>query len=196
MISTRTSFGGATFAAFVFFFLAASPLSADSVYTYNGNDFATYYGSTCPKECNLSGDFTVASPLGDDFSGAVTPDTFDFTDGQNTFTNANSNDDGFYIQTDAEGNIDEWGIALYNYVSNQWYVSCDNSASTACETYGVDAKTQDYEYNETYFAYNVNDPGTWSTGSSGTPEPGTLSLFGIGLIGWAAFRRRAAIQSR
>jgi hypothetical protein len=58
---------------FSFFALSlALPARADETYTYTGNPFTAFSGTdACPPVCSLSGSFTVATPLGDNFAPAL-----------------------------------------------------------------------------------------------------------------------------
>jgi hypothetical protein len=166
---------------FATLFFSASA-KADTDYTYTGNPFTVFYGSTCGIECGLSGTFAVANPLSPSTEQTIAPSMYDFTDGQNTFTNSNSVIEGFEIETSATGSIDGWDISLYDPTLNQDYESQS--------TFG--GGSEDYEYNETYYAYNLNDPGTWTeTDPPGpTPEPSSLLLLGTGLLGIAFVMRK------
>src|ERR1700678_2331892 len=100
------------------------PLMASSVtYTYTGNDFniTTFPYTTSDS---VSGDFTPATALGDDLSDmAITPATYSFTDGVQTFTNASPPSTvTFDVSTGATGAITEWYILLQNpYAPGQTY---------------------------------------------------------------------------
>src|SRR6185437_9213306 len=103
---------------------------ASEVYSYFGNTFTSTYGSlyTAPlnSPCGISCDlvtisFTVASPLGANFSGAVTPTSFTVSDGINTITGGNfltiinaqfPSYPTFIVDTDASGQIAKWAIAV------------------------------------------------------------------------------------
>src|SRR5260370_12765203 len=69
-------------------------------------------------ECSITGDFTLAAPLpGDDtvwYPSILSPSSYFFTDGDNTWTNLNSTVNQFSVKTNAGGIIDEWDIGMSN----------------------------------------------------------------------------------
>ena len=69
------------------------PAKADTTCSYVGAAFTSTYNSvpmTCGAECDLTMSFTVASPLGANFSGIFTPDSFSMTGDNLTITNSNA----------------------------------------------------------------------------------------------------------
>jgi hypothetical protein len=68
--------------------LFAASARADTIYTYTGNPFTVFSGlDACPPVCNISGSFTLASPLAANLPfEAITPTAFSFTDGSVTVT--------------------------------------------------------------------------------------------------------------
>jgi hypothetical protein len=66
----------------------ASPSRADTVYSYTGNPLSqiTGDGSLLPAGVTaLTGSFLLSGPLGANFSGAIDPLSFSFTDGVTNF---------------------------------------------------------------------------------------------------------------
>jgi hypothetical protein len=169
----------------------ATPAFAGTVYTYQGNPMTnnSFGGSAdlCSSGtslCTLTGSFTVAEPLADNLSfAAITPESFSFTDGLQTSTTLTlSNiDDGFWVATNASGNIIEWYIQVGN-------------GSLGTLFYGGSAAA-DFGYSAAplYDLYNYGPTGTWTestTDPSPTPEPSSLLLLSSGLIGLGLIKRK------
>ncbi|HLK17580.1 MAG TPA: hypothetical protein VKT81_01455 [Bryobacteraceae bacterium] len=150
-------------------------------YTYTGNDFQS---ASSPYTMNdfVSGFFTVTTALADNLSlQSITPATYSFTDGVQTFTSAAPPPNvTFKVATDGSGNIDAWDIALQSGV---------NIVSTAT--------SEDFGTSGGGLGDNFFDAGTWqaSTGGGGgstVPEPGYAAFIAIGLGTIAVVRRRFA----
>jgi hypothetical protein len=167
--------------------LFAASARADTIYTYTGNPFTVFSGlDVCPRVCNISGSFTLASPLATNLPfGAITPAAFSFTDGSVTVTEGASEGGRFEVATDSGGNISFWEIALgsgqpfgpgvctsLDTVRDPVGTPQDNSLSVSCSS-------------EAFIGTALvnSNPGSWS--SSTVPEPGTHILFVIGLLGIA-----------
>src|SRR5208282_481764 len=97
-------------------FGAAPAGRADTLYTYTGTDFTNFDNpSLLPTGVTgVSGSVTLATSLGSNFSGDVTPTAFSFTDGATTITqlNASLTDDLFYFVTNSSGEIVSWDVEL------------------------------------------------------------------------------------
>ena len=171
--------------------LFAASARADSIYTYTGNPFTVFSGlDACPPVCNLSGFFTLASPLAANLPfEAITPTAFNFTDGSVTVTEGASEGGRLEVATDSVGNISFWEIALgsgqpfgpgvctsLDSLRDPTGTPQDNSLSALCSS-GAFTGTA---------LVNAN-PGRWSSSTTGVPEQGTLILIlvGIGLVGIA-----------
>ncbi len=91
------------------------PVVASTTYNFTGNPFTFFSGAvTCPPDCNISGFFTLAQPLGPNLSNvSISPLSYSANVGNTTFTSANTTSGGFAsISTDASGNIIAWSITL------------------------------------------------------------------------------------
>ncbi len=104
-------------------FLAASSLAYAATYTYTGPAYpsGSISGSSFTPAMNISGQFTTSAPLPSSATvqlGSLAT-SWDFFDGVNHFTNANSiqlyNDPAlFQVTTDASGTIISYTIAFQN----------------------------------------------------------------------------------
>src|SRR5574337_838439 len=117
---------------------------ADTTYTYEGNLFTTFNefvppigtGYSCPPECKITGSFTVFGPL-DNVNGAVTPESYSFTDGNTTWSSSNvfpfnTTISTFDVGTNGSGQILhshisllQWGIPFLEGA----FLQTDNPAS-------------------------------------------------------------------
>lgn len=167
------------------------PLLADTVYSYTGNPFTTYYGSPTQFTAAdfVSGSFTVATPLADNLSSQlISPTSFSFSNGIDTLSSAdlNVNDAVFNVVTDSTGAIDQWivyiqtsTVSLYTHQlgSGSYDGGLAGAGSSNVEQGVVD-----------------NDPGTWTetstTDPSAVPEPNTLALLSSGVLGLVGMVRR------
>jgi hypothetical protein len=183
MLNKSTIFWTRTALVTSFLFLTGLQSTAKAeTYTYTGNDFQT---ATSPYTLTdfVSGFFTVASPLGDNLAlGAITPTSYSFTDGVQTFSSA-SPPSGvtFKVATDASGNLNGWFIDLQSGV---------NFVSTATTPNQEDQGTSGGGA-----ALNFFDEGSWQASASGgggstVPEPGYAVLLAVGLVGIAVVRRK------
>ena len=92
---------------------------ADTTYTYTGPAFNFFYGAVCPPNCNITGSFTLATPLAinDNMVELPTGTPFSFSSGPYTATQANvtSPSASVQISTNAAGMIDLWDIDLFDF---------------------------------------------------------------------------------
>jgi hypothetical protein len=190
----------------------APTATADSVtYTYTGEVYTNCFGSYAPSSGPCTEQqtitFTLAAPLApdqtqDNISALVT--SFSFSDGTGlVITQADDPLFGFAVNTDTSGNIVEWnagaiegnsgisssnGINLVGPISGSSDFSYANdSDSAALGTCVLDISPANCS--DLNVGYELNDPGSWSV-----PEPSTLALLGIGLIGLIVLRPRRRIN--
>jgi hypothetical protein len=188
-------------------FFAVSQAHA-TTYAYTGPDFITISDLTPPAgtyttSMSVTGSFTVASPLGDNFSGNASPTSFSFSDGRSTITNSNATSAQFNLQTDASGSITGWDIILFIIPS----LDLTGTQSHHIET--TNALGGDSAFIDECVADNGSEctstnadsassagapPGTWVV----TPLPAALPLFatglgGLGLLSWRRKRKEQAV---
>jgi hypothetical protein len=171
----------------------ASILSANSVttYTYTGKDFTTA-GAPFTTDDSITGSFTTAT-LGPDFMGDIVPTSYDFSDGVDTFTSTNSGIyGGLYVQTNSLGAIISWAIYINGPDLESMYTQYYPGVNDDPNGDEGSAPGKDYACVSTCEGYNYEHPGTWSASSvtTATPEPSSLWLSGIALLGMAGIVRR------
>jgi hypothetical protein len=212
--------------------LGGPSADASEVYSYVGNVFTSTYGapgsgfsapngSPCGVSCDLvTISFTVSSPLGDNFSGMVTPTSFSASDGAYSITSANDqigypwvtasfSPPYFDIETNASGTITNWAILLaytagYNYQAPNGFSDAITSINGISIQYeansidGGDAWACNTECDEEMYAGESYTPGVWSNAAvATTPLPATIPLFAtglgaMGLLSWRRMRKNAA----
>jgi hypothetical protein len=178
-------------------------LRADTVYTYTGDPYSGCSGSyTCTGTApflSLTIDIKAGTPLKNlpllgpgNFSpgGNIASDisTFSFSDGTGlTITQANwdSNASGFFIATNASGDITNWFVNVYSFnapLSAQMFTDYDPFSLDFSTPNGDNCAIPCGAYNAGWI---YNDPGTWAAPVT-TPEPSMPVLLGIALLGLMA----------
>jgi hypothetical protein len=107
-------------------------------------------------------------------------------DGEFTLNDTNVNNYMFELNTDASGAIDYWRVLLSTPEGLQIATYGPGPGSYDA---GVIASS-DITQPPTYYAGNVNNPGTWSV-----PKPSSLILLGVGLLALYGSRRKDQTKS-
>jgi PEP-CTERM motif len=168
---------------------------ADIIYSYTGNPFTNVTGSVYSTTDSISGFFTLTSALGSNFSfQSITPKTFSFTDQHQTLTDTTpSLLADFQVSTDAAGNIDQWEISILtnNGILPLTEFSTQNLPISAADA----AVTTDALGNIISLGNNPAGVGVWTTTSiTPVPEPNSLSLLVLGVLGIAFMARKRTKQ--
>ena len=169
----------------LFLLLAAlwpSNARADTVYTYTGNPFTTTTG--CPPLCNVTGSFDVTTVLAPNLNAAtVNPISFDLAAG--TF-NLTSGSDLLNVTTDSGGNIISWSWQVVGPANGEQARILTQSGPEQGVTFDdVRFGNNPPPFVGPIVASVFDSSGTWTSGPGGTsvPEPSSLSLLAVGLIG-------------
>jgi hypothetical protein len=152
--------------------LGFSPASADTIYTYTGNDFTSATGPYTTTD-KVTGTMDLATALGDNFGpGEIFPVSFSFSDGVQTFSNVTPGimADFTNFSTNASGTIVSWSVNIIN-----------QTATNEIFTSNVGGVSTDEGLHEPYVGLNDFDHGRWSS-TVGVPGP----LLGAGLPGLLA----------
>ena len=176
--------------------LASSASNAAQIYryTYTGAPEYEMVLPGMPAELtSISGYIDLAGPLASDFSGAVDPLAYSFTDGITTITESSGYlKTDFIFQTDIDGGMKYWFVHMDNVgaaLPGENYLlsttpSGENTSycGLTCDTIDdLGAFTTDFEGSGIASPY-------WTLTVVPIPAAAYLFVSGLGLLGW--FRRR------
>jgi hypothetical protein len=164
--------------------LTVAPVNA-ATYSYTGNNYSIVTGNYT-KSMSITGFFKVASPLNGNFNGPIMPQSYSFSDGLQTLTNANSSVQFFDIATNSGGDITATLVTILGLGFNQIVLGAfSDDATNSPPSSGISSAFSEA-------------PGTWQrTDVSVVPVPAALPLLAsglgaLGLIGWRRKRKAAA----
>jgi hypothetical protein len=176
--------------------LVPGSAKANTVYSYTGNTFTQIVDSTTvpgtyTTSMKVTGSIEVASPLGpnfDNLSAFTIPAFvvgFSFNDGRQTIDQSFFDAEYSFIglKTDTNGTITGWDIhlvapSLFPFVA---FIKSSTVLGSDFGTMYVVPATGNEDFGEVDFNF-----GLWTV----VPEPKSVSLFALGLLGLAWPRRR------
>jgi hypothetical protein len=198
------------------FLLSAVPAKADTLYTYTSDMFTIFSGDYDGRA--ITGSFVLSDaftrPAGTPGTLNVTDfvTAFSFTDGVKTFTKENAITAQFSISTigtnetlddrtswaivigDGTGGISTqhvygagWNVSAYEGPFSGWY-NCSGLKIDPIGPVCVVDSSQTGELAKSIDKRYGGGHGTWTIETVPTPEPSTLLLFSIGLVGLGALR--------
>ena len=173
---------------------------ATEMYTYMGHIEQGGLALSGCNTCYFTGSFTTPAPLSPNLPlTQVSPLSFAFSDGGTTIDNSNFTTPtvwGIYVGTDVNGQINVWDIQVDGpgSLGGLAIIQTFNDIKGQSPLNGGSVGDGIFQYNPNLlgYAFNQNDPGTWTESPplSDVPEPAALSLLGAGLLVVLGFHRR------
>ena len=161
--------------------LCAVSAKADTTYTYTGAPFFEFGAAVCPPTCNITGSFTLPTPLPANASATIK--TFAFSAGPYIFTSLTNGP--FGVSTNAAGVIDSWSIDMVEDLGGG-VAEISSGAPTFDDEleFGADDGLGDGGL-KFFFGADAGGIGFWTRSrSTGVPEPASGTLLMAGLVGW------------
>lgn len=182
---------------------------------YQGNNFtdSSLTGPTTPSDQyttsdSVNGWIELSAMLAPNLDQeSVTPLSFSFSDGVNTFDETTATTSLFYFWTDASGTITDWQVLVRSFpditgggligeittsstvIGPIYTTIADTGSNTLCGPASTSAScviSGDPFYYQDAFVGDA--PGVWSV-KAAVPEPSTLALLSLGLLGIGATRK-------
>ncbi|RVU47641.1 hypothetical protein [Rubrivivax rivuli] len=220
LLSRIRAFGVMATLAGVALVAAAAPVT----YVYSGNAYGQFSsssgsGTAYTSANSFSVSVTMATALGSNFNGFVTPDAFVFTDGRLTLAhdsnpNALGRSARFRFVTDAAGNIRQWDVGVEHFFSGGAFqlrqvmdtvniefspgslTRYDRSSDALCSG-AATLMTCTMSPTVVHTGAVFGSPGTWAVAGVGAPtpnsavsEPSGLALCGLALAALGFTARR------
>jgi len=201
---------------YVIAILGLFPASANAlILNYTGANFTSVQNhapslETFTSTDNVSFSLNLTEALGNNLNlAAISPVAFTASAGALTLSNLTTTNSFFHFSTDSVGQITEWalnasifspttgggytkGISTTNLSDPIWGSVADMASSMLCGPLSTAIGCNPGAENKGSIWDNM---GTWSyqtSTASSVPEPGTLGLFALGLLGLAYRKRQIA----
>ena len=166
--------------AFCFYLLmtlCAVSAKADTTYTYTGPQFTEFGAASCPPTCNITGSFTLPTPIPANANATIS--TFAFSAAPYTFTSLTNGP--FGVSTNAAGVIDNWDIDMIDMLGNGEIAEILSGAPKEEDLleFGAPNPPNGLKFFMGADSFGI---GVWtSSTSTGVPEPasGTLLIAGV-----------------
>ncbi|MGA7412109.1 MAG: hypothetical protein WBW33_16660 [Bryobacteraceae bacterium] len=162
-------------------FMAGSGF-ATTTYYYTGNPFNDFRnGGTCPPTCNITGSFTVATPLAPDLPlTLITPVSFSLSAGLTTLVDGDPANTSLEVSTDAFGAISTWSwVVLGPEASIAARILTQDLPGLVFDSVHFGDNAPPFQgFAGPLAAEVLNDPGTWSE----TPEPSYPISVGVAVL--------------
>ena len=176
---------------------AACRASAGVMYTYTGNAFDTFpTGASCPPVCNVTGSFVVPDLLAADLPlTVIDPISFSLASAGITLTDGEGQgtDSTLAVATDSKRAIIAWDWVEVGPASNPTARILTENIPGGIIADDVRAGTNSPPLVGPRLGQISNDSGSWAE-TAVTPEPASLPMLTIGLLGIIASRRRSRLK--
>jgi hypothetical protein len=164
---------------------------ADTTYSYTGNAFNDFRnGGACPPTCNVTGSFTVATPLAPELPlTVITPISFTLTSSLVTLTDGDPSGSSLAVATDASGAIVAWAWVELGPAGNiAARILTEDTPDTVADDVRLGNNAPPFVgFGGPTIGLVQNDPGIWTQ----TPEPSfLLPLAGVLLLAFGRARSK------
>jgi hypothetical protein len=171
----------------------AVSVKADTTYTLTGQQFTEFGEAGCPPECNLTGSFTLATPLPPN-ANDLAINTFTFNVGPYIFTNISNWPIG--VSTNAAGVIDGWGLNLVDPLPDGEIAEIFGGPGGDQLVIGGPDGLGDggFKFFLGADTLGTTDVAVWTVSTStGIPEPASGTLLIAGLVGLAGLALKKSL---
>jgi hypothetical protein len=155
--------------------LTVASVQASITYDYTGNPF-TLAGGVYTTSDKITLSVTLSMPLGNSFSGSVTPIAFSFSDGVQTITNLNAIFTQFIFVTGPSGAIENWNTAA-SKVPGFATLTVNQPGQQVSDATAMPPDSPP----PGNFASNGDNPGTWTVAAAAPDGGYSITLLSLPL---------------